>query len=149
MQGRADDAPRVYRGDMSHRQRASDLDDETAPEKTCASCGRRIEWRAAWAKNWSEVRYCSDACRARKVTATDRELETSILGLLASRAATATACPSEAARAVGGDEWRDLMEPARRAARRLVARGEIDITQGGSVVDPSTARGPIRLRKRP
>ena len=133
---------------MPHRQRAADLDHEAAPENTCASCGRRIEWRAAWAKNWDEVRYCSDACRARKVTATDRELEESILGLLADRAASATACPSEAARAVGGDEWRDLMEPARRAARRLVARGEIDITQGGAVVDPSTARGPIRLRKK-
>jgi len=133
---------------MSHRQRASDLEREAPTEKICASCGR-IEWRAAWAKNWPEVRYCSDACRARKLTTTDRELEASILRLLADRAVTATACPSEAARQVGGDEWRDLMEPARRAARRLVARGEIDITQGGSVVDPSTARGPIRLRKRP
>ncbi|WP_411698513.1 DUF3253 domain-containing protein [Conyzicola sp.] len=132
---------------MPHRQRASDL--EVPAEKTCASCGRRIGWRAAWAKNWDDVRYCSDACRARKVTATDRELEASILRLLADRAATATACPSEAARAIGGESWRDLMEPARRAARRLVAQGEIDITQGGSVVDPSTARGPIRLRKRP
>jgi len=134
---------------MSHRQRASDLEREAPTEKTCASCGRRIEWRAAWAKNWPEVRYCSDACRARRLTTTDRELEASILRLLADRAVTATACPSEAARQVGGDEWRDLMEPARRAARRLVARGDIDITQGGSVVDPSTARGPIRLRKRP
>jgi hypothetical protein len=138
---------------MSHRQRASDLDDAAAvgagSAKICASCGRRIEWRAAWAKNWPEVRYCSDACRARKLTTTDRELEASILRLLVDRAVTATACPSEAARQVGGDEWRDLMEPTRRAARRLVARGEIDITQGGSVVDPSTARGPIRLRKRP
>jgi hypothetical protein len=38
------------------------------------------------------------------------------------------------------------MEPARAAARRLVANGEIQITQRGNVVDPSTARGPIRLR---
>ena len=142
-------ATRGYRGGMPHRQRTSDIEEATPAEKTCASCGRRIEWRAAWAKNWDDVRYCSDACRARKVTATDRELEASILDLLAGRAVTATACPSEAARAIGGEEWRDLMEPARRAARRLVVRGEIDITQGGSVVDPSTARGPIRLRKRP
>ncbi len=39
------------------------------------------------------------------------------------------------------------MEPARQAARRLVAAGEIEITQGGHVVDPSTAKGPIRLRR--
>jgi len=133
---------------MPHRQRASEIAEASPAEKTCASCGRRIEWRAAWAKNWDEVRYCSDACRARKVTDVDRDLEASILGLLAHRAATATICPSESARAIGGEDWRDLMEPARRAARRLVARGEIDITQGGSVVDPSTAKGPIRLRKR-
>jgi hypothetical protein len=131
---------------MPHRQRAADLEAVEPAEKTCASCGRRIEWRAAWAKNWSEVRYCSDACRARKVTDVDRELEASILSILSTR--VGTACPSEAARAVGGEDWRDLMEPARRAARRLVAAGEIDITQRGSVVDPSTAKGPIRLRKR-
>ena len=79
----------------------------------------------------------------------DQLLETSILELLAGRAATSTICPSDAARAVGDENWRDLMEPARRAARRLVEAGVVQITQGGSVVDPSTARGPIRIRKVP
>ena len=125
-------------------------------EKTCASCGRRIEWRARWARDWEHVRWCSDACRRRGVTAVDRELEASIRSLLAVRAADATICPSEAARAVAGadadadadaDAWRALMEPARRAARRLVAAGELEITQGGRVVDPSTAKGPIRVRR--
>jgi hypothetical protein len=77
----------------------------------------------------------------------DKQLETTILELLAARAATSTICPSDAARAVGGETWRDLMEPARRAARRLVDAGEVQITQGGSVIDPSTAKGPIRIRK--
>jgi len=123
-------------------------------DKVCRSCGRRIEWRAAWAKNWDDVAYCSDACRARKVRPVDRELEASIRRLLGERAATATICPSEAARAVAAaqgdasdDAWRALMEPARRAARRLVAAGEVEITQGGRVVDPSTAKGPIRIRR--
>ena len=41
------------------------------------------------------------------------------------------------------------MEPARRAAARLVAAGDVVVTQGGKVVDPSTAKGPIRVgRKR-
>ena len=54
----------------------------------------------------------------------------------------------DAARVVGSaDGWRDLMGPARRAARRLVAAGEVEITQKGSVVDPSTAAGPIRIRR--
>lgn len=117
-------------------------------EKTCASCGRRIEWRKKWAKDWDQVRYCSDACRRRKVTAEDERLEASILRLLDARRGGATICPSEAARDVGTDDtWRDLMEPARRAARRLVAAGEVEITQQGRVVDPSTAKGAIRVRR--
>ena len=44
------------------------------------------------------------------------------------------------------DAWRSLMEPARAAARRLVAQGSIEITQSGRRVDPSRAKGPIRLR---
>lgn len=115
--------------------------------KTCASCGRDFAWRKKWAQNWDEVRYCSDACRRRKVTAEDTALEEKILELLHGRAATSTICPSDAARAVGTEDgWRDLMEPARRAARRLVAAGTVTITQGGRPVDPSTARGPIRIR---
>lgn len=120
----------------------------TPESKTCQSCGRRIEWRRAWADDWDEIRYCSAACRKRKVSALDRQLEATIRELLAARASTATICPSEAARAVSPDGWRELMEPARRAARRLVAAGEVDITQGGRVVDPSTAKGPIRIRRR-
>lgn len=36
------------------------------PSKPCAVCGRPMVWRRAWAKNWDEVRYCSEACRKRK-----------------------------------------------------------------------------------
>ncbi|HQS36607.1 MAG: hypothetical protein B7Y16_06070 [Methylotenera sp. 24-45-7] len=32
--------------------------------KPCAQCGRDMTWRKAWAKNWAEVKYCSDKCRA-------------------------------------------------------------------------------------
>ena len=134
---------------MAHRQRTpADSDPaQGRADKTCASCGRRIEWRAKWADNWESVKYCSTACRAHGVTATDLRLEESITTLLSARATDATICPSEAAKAVGGEGWNELMEPARRAARRMVARGELQITQGGAVVDPSTAKGPIRLRR--
>ncbi len=74
-------------------------------------------------------------------------LERTVLELLSRRAPGATICPSEAARAVGGEDWRPLMEPARAAARRLVADGAVEITQGGQVVDGATARGPIRIRR--
>ncbi|MDT3329342.1 DUF2256 and DUF3253 domain-containing protein [Microbacterium aquilitoris] len=119
----------------------------TPAPKTCASCGREIQWRKKWEKNWDDVKYCSDACRRRGIRPVDEKLTASIRELLDARAASATICPSEAARAVGGEDWRDLMEPARRAARRLVAIGEVEITQRGQVVDPSTAKGPIRIRK--
>lgn len=142
----------------SERERGTSLQPSTSAaeraDKACRSCGRRMEWRAAWARNWDDVAYCSDACRARKVRPVDRALEETIRRLLGERAATATICPSEAARAVAAaqgdasdDAWRALMEPARRAARRLVAAGEVEITQGGRVVDPSTAKGPIRVRR--
>jgi hypothetical protein len=36
------------------------------PSKPCTVCGRPMSWRKAWAKNWDEVKYCSDACRGHK-----------------------------------------------------------------------------------
>jgi hypothetical protein len=118
------------------------------PDKVCASCGRAFAWRKAWAARWDEVRYCSAGCRRHRPGRLDRQLEGAIVELLAQRRAGATICPSEAARRVRPDEWRPLMERTRRAARRLVAAGAVQITQKGRVVDPSTARGPIRIRRR-
>ena len=34
------------------------------PQKPCLVCQRPMTWRRAWAKNWDEVKYCSDRCRA-------------------------------------------------------------------------------------
>lgn len=133
-------------------RRRTDATGTGPAERTCVVCGRRIEWRAKWARDWEHVRFCSDACRTRGLRPVDAALEAAITDLLARRPGGATICPSEAARAVAGDPgsdaWRALMEPARAAARRLVAAGEVEITQGGCVVDPSTAKGPIRVRSR-
>ena len=118
----------------------------TPEPKVCAVCGRTITWRKKWARDWEQVRYCSERCRGRKAEAQAPTLEQRILELLATRAAGATICPSEVARAEGAEGWRDLMEPVREAARRLVHQGRLEIVQGGHVVDPSRARGPIRLR---
>ena len=115
-------------------------------EKVCVRCGRTMQWRAKWAKNWEQVKYCSDQCRRTRATATDSALEDAIVTLLGARARDASICPSEAARQVGGESWQSLMEPTRMAARRLVAQGTVQITQGGKVVDPSRAKGPIRIR---
>jgi hypothetical protein len=74
----------------------------------------------------------------------DRALEQAILGLLAQRDRHATICPSEAARLVGDEDWRALMERSRRAGRRLEAAGDVVITQRGRRVDPGV-KGPIRI----
>jgi len=136
----------------AHPSRSRGHTPPEADEKTCAACGRRITWRKKWERNWASIRYCSDGCRTRRLGKVDQDLETAIRSLLSERASGASICPSEAARRVASagptpDDWQTLMEPARAAARRLVAQGEIEITQRGSRVDPSTARGPIRLRR--
>lgn len=121
-------------------------------DKICKTCGRAFSWRKKWERDWDVITYCSDACRGHKPGQRDAELELAILALLAERGRDKTICPSEAAKLVGGKEarrdWESLMEPARAAARRLAAQGRLDITQGGRVVDPSSAKGPIRLRLR-
>ena len=117
------------------------------PTKPCARCGRTITWRKAWARDWDSVRWCSDNCRKHGLRQVDLDLQDSLGALLDARARDASVCPSEAARAVGADDWRELMEPARMAARRLVADGRAEITQGGQVIDPDHAKGPIRVRR--
>ncbi len=121
----------------------------TPAPKTCASCGRRIEWRKKWERDWDQVRYCSTSCRRRGVTPTDRALEAALLELLGNAGAR-SADVAEAARVVSaatGQPRSELDEPARRAARRLVARGEVVVVQAGRVVDPSSAKGPMSVRR--
>ncbi|MCE2746223.1 MAG: DUF2256 domain-containing protein [Burkholderiales bacterium] len=33
------------------------------PSKPYTVCGNEMTWRKSWAKNWDDVKYCSDACR--------------------------------------------------------------------------------------
>ncbi|MSZ96884.1 MAG: DUF2256 domain-containing protein [Actinobacteria bacterium] len=34
--------------------------------KTCARCGLPFEWRHKWARDWENVKYCSERCRKSK-----------------------------------------------------------------------------------
>ena len=36
------------------------------PSKTCAACKRPFVWRKKWQRDWDNVRFCSDRCRAKK-----------------------------------------------------------------------------------
>ena len=31
--------------------------------KVCLRCGLPFEWRKKWARDWEQVKYCSDKCR--------------------------------------------------------------------------------------
>ncbi|MCR9283428.1 DUF2256 domain-containing protein [Labrenzia sp. ac12] len=41
---------------------------EDLPVKLCATCGRPFTWRRKWARDWEEVRHCSERCRRNKDT---------------------------------------------------------------------------------
>jgi hypothetical protein len=82
----------------------------------------------------------------------DADIAAAVLGLLARRACDASICPSEAARALGADDWRDLMPAVRAAAADLARRELVRATQGARCIEPDAivhARGPIRLRRGP
>jgi hypothetical protein len=82
------------------------------------------------------------------LTDIDRTIESAILELLSRRGLGKTICPSEAARVLDPSGWKELMEPTRAAARRLLDQGAIVITQRGKVIDPTQAKGAIRLKLR-
>ena len=33
------------------------------PMKLCVVCGLPFSWRRKWARDWEQVKYCSDRCR--------------------------------------------------------------------------------------
>jgi len=36
------------------------------PSKICPVCGRPFVWRKKWAKDWENVKFCSQRCREAK-----------------------------------------------------------------------------------
>ncbi|MGB0479195.1 MAG: DUF2256 domain-containing protein [Parvibaculales bacterium] len=36
------------------------------PQKLCPTCARPFAWRKKWARDWENVRYCSERCRREK-----------------------------------------------------------------------------------
>jgi hypothetical protein len=75
------------------------------------------------------------------------DVEGTIFSLLDGRREGATICPSDAARALWGADFRPHMDEVRSVAFGLVDDGRLVVTQRGEVVDGRTARGPIRLRR--
>lgn len=80
--------------------------------------------------------------------AVEDRLRTAILALTRHRGPDSSICPSDAARAVGGERWRELMAQARDVARDLARAGEVEITQRGRPLRPDGDWvGPVRIRR--
>ncbi|WEK61230.1 MAG: DUF3253 domain-containing protein [Candidatus Microbacterium colombiense] len=56
-------------------------------------------------------------------------------------------CPSDVARAIGGDAWRARMADVRRVTGELAARGDVVVTQKGEPVQIAETRGPMRISR--
>lgn len=69
--------------------------------------------------------------------------------LLRHRQPESTICPSDAARVVGGQSWRELMDLAREVAAGLATAGVLVVQQGGKAVDLATVTGAVRLARGP
>ncbi|WP_017297439.1 DUF3253 domain-containing protein [Nodosilinea nodulosa] len=74
-------------------------------------------------------------------------IRATLLSLVAQRGPDKTICPSEVARALSAQAWQDLMPAVREAGIALAAEGCIAVTQKGRVVNPQSAKGPIRYRQ--
>lgn len=68
--------------------------------------------------------------------------------LLRAREEDSTICPSEVARAVGGEDWRPRMDAVRSVAFDLADAGELQVLQKGAPVGRH-AGGPVRLGRGP
>lgn len=78
-----------------------------------------------------------DAARSERIAATIRTLL---------RHREGTICPSDAARVVGGELWRELMGPVREVAHELAKQEVVAVTQGGEPVAPGVS-GPVRVAR--
>ena len=87
---------------------------------------------------WEEP---SDQGRRERLAATIRTL-------LRHRDGT-TICPSDAARVVGGQGWRDVVPVAREVAHTLVQDEVVVVQPKGERVDVREARGPVRIAPGP
>jgi hypothetical protein len=74
-------------------------------------------------------------------------LEAVVMTLSRHRSPDRTICPSDAARAVGREGWRALLDPVRDVVRNLGQRGEVEVLQKRQVISLDQPwRGPIRVR---
>ena len=117
------------------------------PQKSCSSCGRSFTWRKSFAKNWADVKYCSNACRKRKLSKIDQRIEKIIIELLEAQPHPTPLDTTQIADFLDFGNDKNLLESIKRAARRLESKSFVIITQDGKKVNSSTAKGHLQIRK--
>lgn len=121
---------------VSAALRASDTAAERAARDRVQDAKVALGERGAvW---WAEA---TEAQRKVRAAATIR-------ALLRQRGPDKTICPSDVARAVGGETWRSSMQLVRDVAEELVEAATIEVRQKGKVVKTRPLKGPIRLATR-
>ena len=78
----------------------------------------------------------------------DLDPRSTILRLVAQRGPDKTICPSEAARVIGGENWRDSMPVIHAAAGALAQEGAVELRQGGAPCGTEGIIGPYRIARR-
>jgi hypothetical protein len=73
------------------------------------------------------------------------DLTAEILRQATERGAGKSICPSDVARALGGEDWHPLMTPVRNAAVALAEAGQLLVLRKGKPVAPTGVKGVIRL----
>lgn len=110
----------------------------------CYSCIRQLFRGADWplmlnANQKLAIGCCIDMKPHSTVTNT-------ILKVAAERGAEKSTCPSEIARMLFPDDWREHMQMVVELAVELQRQGKVLITQKGVPVDVSKIKGPIRIK---
>ncbi|WP_129717376.1 DUF3253 domain-containing protein [Pedobacter sp. SYP-B3415] len=75
-----------------------------------------------------------------------QEISHAILSTAEQRGPEKSTCPSEIARQLYPDDWREQMENVRKVAIGLHKAGKVQITQGGKPVDVDHIKGPVRIK---
>ncbi|MGB3590269.1 MAG: DUF3253 domain-containing protein [Nonlabens sp.] len=77
-----------------------------------------------------------------------KAVETTLLSFALERGSHKTFCPSEVARRLFKDDWRDQMNCVRLIADSLVQQNHLQVLQKGVIQNtlPSKLKGPIRLQ---
>lgn len=74
------------------------------------------------------------------------QIATTILSTAMHRGAEKSTCPSEIARMLFPDGWRNHMKDVLAVAIDLHNKGNVVITQKGAPVDVQHIKGPVRIR---